>query len=323
MPANDRLEKLQEAYSKSAGYTVDRSDVGLWARPSWMSVPPTRDELMEQDFARLQTTHPTVVLRMKAGWFGLSIQNNPDLGDVVRLSQHFLGTRFKEVTDTPVGLTFFPNFNAAAYPSSLGQLILMHVPLVFSLDALNTFARELQVWRHEPQLAAPGRLEVLKTVIVDGLDFIVLRKAWMSTETMRMLEIYRNTARGPDDRWHRFGYSCALTQRCWILLHEYGHVVLGHGPAPGAKAHDNEFAADAFATELIAHATRPDNMFPLEVALPLLFDILEAAERRLTASRTESTHPTATQRRERVRKLVDGWLERQTPEDAAFGPIGL
>jgi hypothetical protein len=59
-----------------------------------------------------------------------------------------------------------------------------------------------------------------------------------------------------------------------------------HEPSvTGRKAQNREFEADAFATEIFTRAPRSllEDMFPLEVALPLLFDILEAAERRLPA----------------------------------------
>jgi hypothetical protein len=103
-------------------------------------------------------------------------------------------------------------------------------------------------------------------------------------------------------------------------------VALRHAAdATGRKAQEQEFAADAFATEAFARNPQnlPRDMFPIEVAVPALFDILEAAERRLPTLPPEATHPTAAQRRERVSKLIAGWPTWQTPEDAAFASVGL
>ena len=266
---------------------------------------------------------PAVIERLKAGWFGLSRGNNPDLDDIVGRAGRLIPGRHDPLTDTPVGLTFFSQFNAAAHWAP--SVVLLHIPLVFSLDVLNTFARELMVWRDEPALTPPSRLQAIGSVVADGLDFIVVRKKWMSPDMARMLQIYRDTARGPDDRWQHFGYACALTQRCWILLHEYGHVALNHDPrARGLDAREHEFAADAFATDAFVHAPTDAmrDMFPLAVALPWLFDILEAAERRLPGLPQDSTHPTAAQRRARVRERVADWYEG-SPDEAAFASLGL
>jgi hypothetical protein len=320
-----RLEQLQEEYSRASGYLVERGAGGLWARPSWITGTMTLDQLALADFAKLPAmgVAPAVIERLKAGWFGLSRGNNPDLDDIIGRAGRLIAGRHDRLSDTPVGLTFFSQFNAAAHwaPSA----VLLHIPLVASLDVLNTFARELMVWRDEPALTPPSRLQTIRSVVADGLDFIVVRKKWMSAEMARMLQIYRDTARGPDDRWQRFGYACALTQRCWILLHEYGHVALNHDPrARGLDAQEHEFAADAFATDAFAQAPpgAKNDMFPLALALPWFFDFLDAAERRLPDPPPDSTHPTAAQRRARVRERVADWYEGAAG-DAAFASVGL
>jgi hypothetical protein len=253
---------------------------------------------------------------MSHGWIPLSESNNPDLAAVILDVRSELGDRRTNVIE--VGLTFHPVFNAHAYVYK--RFVLLHAPLVYSLDWLATFSVALASLR--PLAQEQGRLDDQIAAIEKGatevLDVIAGVKRWGTPDMSNALDAYQG-AQGPDLRYARLGHAIGATQRMWIVLHEFSHI-LNRDRQIGAKVPEQEFAADLFATntcEQIFARRRATHSRTVATAIPLFFDILEALERRIPTRST--THPPARERLARVRASTSHWAEwGGGPEDGLF-----
>ncbi len=300
------FEREQRQLCKKAGYAVHPTDKGLWARHK--SHPEGyRFTLPESYISTLKkggATEADIDLTVQ-GWFGISEGTNFELSQLIPAVK--CGLSNSKVDFAKVGLTFLPHFNANAYVGS--GFALLHAPLVFSLDWMGTFGYALNVLRpiahHDPKF--PPMIECIEQSVSKILDFVCGLEPWTGPQISQVVKVH-NDALGPDERWARTGYDVAATQRIWILLHEFGHLLFGHGRAVGKDAWRQEFEADAFATqnvEAIVDNAGHVSEVPAEVAVPLLFDVLEAADTR--DPRKSATHPPSSAWRERIQAATPHW----------------
>jgi hypothetical protein len=263
-----------------------------------------------------------ILERALDGWRGLSETNNPDLFAATACARELLSMNDYSVGNAPVGLGFVPTFNAWHHRTFWGSVALISVPLVVSLDALNTLEMARQHHLSQDETLDSPLPDTIRTAIIAGGDFIGGRAEWLSSQWGDFLKTSLSCD-GPNFRWSRMGYYSAMTQRCWILLHEFGHAFLDHRPTRGHAAFEQEFAADKFATEVLSCADddirERHALMPCEIAIPTLFEFLEVAEGR--SPEKSDTHPSMSERRQRQMEMKPNWEFEGTLKEALYGTI--
>jgi hypothetical protein len=241
------------------------------------------------------------------GWRGLSEKNNLDLAAAADCARELLAKNGWDAATIPVGLGFVGAFNAWHHRTIWGSIALIDVPLVVCLDALNTISLALgDVLQRDP-IDSHLLNSIIKSFVAGG-DFMGGRSNWFSSASAALLDVSL-ALDGPNLNWSRTGYFIAMTQRCWIILHEFGHAILYHRHTRGGSAKAQEFEADEFATTILDSADdeirRRFTLKAPDVAIPLLFEYLELAD----GPKPEhyDTHPLASERRERQRILRPEW----------------
>src|SRR5712664_221311 len=302
-----KFKRVQRRLCNSAGYATIMNSSGLWARNR--SLPNDAHRPLEPSeidaFMQIGLSKIDLDL-MSRGWLSLSESNIADLATVVRDVRSGLGDRRTNAIN--IGLTFYPIFNAEAYVSK--RFVLLHAPLIYGLDWLATFSVALASLRPVAQDEGgfDDQIAAIEKGASETLDVIAGLKRWGTLDMSNALYAYQG-AQGPDLRYARLGYAIAASQRLWIVLHEFSHI-LSRDRQVGAKALEQEFAADLFATskcEQIFTRRRAANSRTVSSAIPLLFDLFEALERRIPAR--SKTHPPARERRARVRAATPHWPE--------------
>lgn len=182
-----------------------------------------------------------------------------------------------KLDDVPVGYAVIPYVNAGAHTTPWGHVIRLQYGLVY-LDYLNEWLLEAV----DPNLS---KTELLRS----GVDTIAFGGP------LKGVQRYDSGAIGP---FARMGYNLGLLQRTWILLHEYGHVMLDHRNGMKGKASfQQEFDADEFAIRAWCRHGEGSGAKPA-VFLSFLFSLLAAAERLI--AEVSETHPPIKERKDKI-----------------------
>jgi hypothetical protein len=191
------------------------------------------------------------------------------------------------VRHVPVGMAMIGYFNAGAQPCLGGYYVVLNLGLQICLDQLN---RSLILTPDELQPNEPAAF--------------LCWLAYVSGDYRALMRMPRDIM-PPIDSAGRVGFVYASFQRIWILLHEFGHVLLRHRRREGQAALDQEFAADEFATNILLSQSLDDipvatpGTAPLDYTLLYLFRILRLMELFLPIPQP-GTHPPAQARFERI-----------------------
>lgn len=306
------LRRFQMKRCESHDVTIRSENDGVWAYfdrtkyKKWLPQEPLhiRELLIEQGLSKEAAT------RISMGAVPLSSSNNPDLGDAVKLCQLILTKRGYNIERIPVGLGLMRYFNAGTYNVLGGYVIILHTGLVIGLDLMNSWLMMFENLSKLEQNATPYRTRVL-----NALDFFAGERGFISrvVSDEELKEITETS---------RIGYTIGFTQRCWILLHEYGHAVLSHKHLGGSGSIHQEYEADEFATRtLIEHPPNLDLYLkwapwaPLDFALKYLFGIRHAAESVYPIPKI--SHPSAIDRFRRTWEIAseyEGWGNATLPD---------
>jgi hypothetical protein len=274
------LEQLQ-VQTRVPHITFQHESDGLWAcfAPHLNAAPVNME-------ATIRALENLGVPRARAekivrGALPLSTRNNPDLQDMMQKCRKMLPEHAAELDEVPVGYAVIPYVNAGAHTTPWGHVIRLQYGLAY-LDHLNEWLLEA----YEPAVA---KIELLRS----GVDTIAFGGPLQGVERFDSGKI------GP---FARMGYTLALLQRTWILLHEFGHVILGHrNGLTGKAALQQELAADEFATVAWCRHGQGEGAKPA-FFLSFLFSLLAATER--LVPEVSNTHPAITERKEKISRVL-------------------
>jgi hypothetical protein len=288
----------------------------LFADHGWAhalaSQPPSEEDLSSLD--------PDVQRQLRAE-FGdpRSALTGLQVSEIKRAALAMLGEEAQHVEAIPVGLLPTQELNASAVRTPRGGAVILlnnsvfwSLPfLFFCYAALDSWHTDEPLMKEIPDLAFADAILSLAAFCATG-DLGHLREepliATLLTRSSNE-EMIRN----------------AVLMECFVLLHEYGHIVGGHldpeqtttletrAGHPGVTTFrtrwDEEYEADAFA---VAHMLRSGagTLRPTDVAiwsglLLNFFALVETVGASLPAAELPATHPPAAERWRRVAKLVD------------------
>ncbi len=205
----------------------------------------------------------------------------------------------KGLEDIPVGLVDAWDVNAHAIgrPDG-GPVIVLNRGLLLNLQLIAHFTIALETWHSE----APYRRDFTQG---DYATFLIILAQYCVSGDARVMkqipmEAFDSIEIGAMP--HLFASMMEII----ILLHEYGHVKLGHvdDEREVESAQDDEFAADIFAYNALAEMIG-DNAKPTDIALAfgMLFKFIGLMS--LFSKVENDDHPTGDERWDRIKRKVD------------------
>jgi|SRR5215204_2791038 len=245
------------------------------------------------------------------------------VNEIKRAALTFLRDEATAVEGIPVGLLPSRELNAAAVRTPRNGAVILPNSLVFGVLPVLFFCyAALDSWETED----PVTTEISDLALADAILSLAAYCATSDPACLRGVPAVASYGAEDEEM-----IEMAVMMECFILLHEYGHILKGHlssdhitalemdnGESQIAAFHtrwNHEYEADAFAVaRMMATGTGTLRMSDVAVWPGLLlsfFGLVETVALDLSPSQLPATHPPAQERWRRVATLVE--LE-STPE---------
>jgi hypothetical protein len=244
-------------------------------------------------------------------------------GRVQALREHALemiGTEAQPLLGVPVGRVPLASLNAAAIRSpSGGAVILLHAGLELQLEYFITCWEALRTRCPPAPTERPSR-EAEEALVGIGM---IASDAPIDPAKLRVNAPFLFSLLSGEHDAYYFSLLHVYHAELFVLLHEYGHIALGHHVGAGTHAlhlgHDTsverftydqerEFAADAFACGVLARVHRgdPGTLTWKVICIGFLFMYLELSDTWNAVDYTSDgrTHPSPAERWARVCDLL-------------------
>lgn len=300
--------------------------------PEWVTAVATRRAQVEEGLNRVASGQPSggpvdpaaveewaAYVRARGRRTHRTELRNERIQNLRERALEMMGTEAQPLLRVPVGRVPLASLNAAAIRSpSGGAVILLHAGLELQLEYFITCWEAMRT-RCPP--APTERLSREAEEALIGIGMVVSESTIDPAKLRENAPFLFSLLSGENDAYFR-SLLHVLHAEVFVLLHEYGHIALGHHTAAATHElhlgqvsverftydQEREFAADKFACDVLARAHRGDssNLIYKVVSIGFLFMYFELMDiwKSVDYSSEGQTHPPPAERWGRICDLL-------------------